>query len=584
MRTKIINWIIAFIFLSLALGAFNLTVVQGPTLKRLSDKNSIRLLPQEGSRGRILDRSGRIIAGSHLSYDVVVSPLRGEELDDLLTGVSRVLGRSPKDLKEAFRKGFISYSLPVVVARDVDLKTAITFEELKLDLPGVIIQPRPMRDYPFGRLACHLLGYLNEIDHWRLTKLADYGYKTKDTVGFGGVEEKYDYYLRQEEGGLLVEVDHQGKFVRVLGFKPPKDGKDLQLTLDLDIQKVAEDSFLGQKGSVIIMDPYTGEIIAMVSGPNFDPRVFIKKTNSSALNNLFKDSEAPLINRAISASFPPASVFKLIVASAALETAKINSGTSFFCQGGMNIGNRRFSCWDTHGNEDLVSAIAHSCNVFFYRTGLLLGAENIHDYSVKFGLSKPTSIELPYEVSGFLPHPLWRKFYGFSRQGGIPLFAGKNWFDGDTANFSIGQGEVLVTPLQVARMMAVFANKGFLVSPHIVKAISAEEISGNQKKSTRVPVKESTLNYIMEGLIKAVSGQTGTANVLSGLSISVSGKTGTAQVTHGQSHGWFTGFFPAKGPKFVICVFLENGGSGSAACLLARQIIEGMAQQGLVSQ
>ncbi len=560
-----------FIFLLLGLGIFNLAVIQGRKFRDLSDRNSIRLFPQQGSRGRILDRQGKLLVGSYLSYDVMVVPQADNDPNELFVSLSRILGLSVKELQRSYRKEFTGSSVPVVVASKIDIKKAIALEELKLDLGGVIIQPIPLRDYPYGRLACHVIGYLGQIDHWRLTKLKDYGYKTKDIVGFGGIEEKYDYYLRQEEGGFSVEVDHRGRTVRVLGFRPPRDGKDIQLTLDLGIQKIAQEGLVDRKGSVILMSPQSGEVLAMASSPNFNPAVFIKEGNAYGLSDIFNNPEAPLINRAISGVYPPASVLKLIVATAGLELGKVNLSVTFPCDGGIYIGKRKFSCWNSHDRQNLIRAIIHSCDSFFYRTGILLGPEAMHDYALKFGLARPTGIELPYEESGFLPHPLWKKVYRLQK-----------WFEGDTANFAIGQGDVLVTPLQLTRMMAVFANKGLLVNPYIVKAIDREETFGYHKKANRVPVKESTLNYIRGALRDTVADSSGTANLLAGLPVAVAGKTGSAQVSRGQAHGWFVGFFPFKNPQFVICVFLENGGSGTAAAVVTRQVIERMIEEGLV--
>lgn len=568
-RAKVAKVLIICMFFFLGLGLVNLQVIGGRSYRALSDKNCIRLLPQTGARGKILDRQGNILADSKLSYDAIILPQELNQPEKELTEAAAILGTSPRDLKETFRQGYVSSSVPVTIAKNINIKKAIALEELKNEIPGIIIQPKPVRHYPYGRLASHVIGYVSEIDRWRLTKLEDYGYKTKDIVGFGGVEERYDYYLRQEEGGLSVEVDHRGRFARMLGFKPARNGKDLQLTLDLKIQKIADGKLEGRRGCVIIMDPYTGEIIAMASSPNFNPSLFVAK--SPSISNLFNNPDAPLINRAISASYPAGSVFKVIVAAAALETRKINSSTTFLCQGGISIGNQGFACWSKHGQQNLIEAITHSCNVFFYKTGLLAGAQIIHDYAVKFGLSKPASFELPYEAGGFIPSPLWRRINKF-----------QNWFDGDTANLSIGQGDVLVTPLQLTRMMAVFANKGYLVTPYIVKAIDGQDISTYQRKATRLSLKASTIDYIRQGLRDVVLNPGGTANVLSDIGVSVAGKTGTAQVAHGQPHAWFVGFFPFKNPKFVICVFLEHGGPGYVSCVLTKQIIADLVSGGLI--
>lgn len=568
-RIKFARLTLISLFLFLALNLLNLEIIKGKKFKELSRKNSIRLLSQEGSRGKIFDRQGNLIVGNELCFDLMLMPAEVKEIDQVMSEVSEILGMSFKDLKNKFKGNFMASFAPVIIAQDIGLKKAIALEELKPEFGGMIIQPRPQRKYPYQRLASHILGYLSEIDRWRLTKLADYGYKTKDKVGFGGVEEKYDYYLRQEEGGFSVEVDHRGRFMRVLGYRPPKNGKDIELTLDLKIQKIVEGELADRIGCVIIMDPYSGELIAMASSPNFNPDVFLKKHDSS-LSSLLNNSAAPLINRSISAVYPAGSVFKLVLATAGLETGRLSSARTFFCAGNMQLGTGEFSCWDKHQTQNLLEAITHSCNVFFYRTGLLLGAQTIHNWAAKFGFGKTTSLNLPYEESGFVPSPLWKKIYRL-----------KNWFDGDTVNLSIGQGELLVTPLQITRMMAVFANRGFLVNPYIVKSIDGRDVSVYEKRIAALPIKKGTLDYIRKGLRNVVSDSTGTAHILANLAVTVAGKTGTAQAPPGQPHAWFSGFFPFPEPRFVICVFLEHGGSGYVASVLAKQIIEEMIKEGL---
>jgi penicillin-binding protein 2 len=569
-RKNILNLIIIFMFSALLIGLFNLGILQGAKFRKLSNSNCIRLIPQSGSRGNILDRNGDVIVDNKISYDVMILPQNLDHLDQVLSKVSRILEVDVLNLKSAFRKNFISSSVPVTVASNIELKKAIVLGEYKVEEPSIIITPRPLRHYPYGSLACHVIGYVNEIDRWRLTKLEDYGYKTKDIVGFGGVEEKFDYYLRQEEGGLSVEVNHRGKFMRILGFESPRNGKDVQLTLDLRIQKIVEDSLSGKKGTIILMDPQSGEILGLASYPNFNPAVFVTK-RGALISGLFNNPDSPLINRAISSSYPPGSVFKVVGASAGLELKKINLTTSFFCPGSTMVGARKFSCWDTHGSEDIIQAIAHSCDVFFYKTGLLLGAQNIHDYALKLGLGRSVGFELPYETNGFIPSPLWRKINKF-----------QGWFDGDTANLVIGQGDCLVTPLQATNMMAAFANRGFLLSPYIVKAVGGLDFGAKKKKLIPVTFKKSTFDIVSQGLAKVISDPKGTANALSTLPVAVAGKTGTAQVSRGATHAWFVGFFPVAKPKFVVCVLLENGGSGHNAGIVAKQIIEQMNSQGLI--
>ncbi|MBI4706975.1 MAG: penicillin-binding protein 2 [Candidatus Omnitrophica bacterium] len=572
LRQAIVTFFIILIFIALAFGLVNLQVFHGVKYRQLSEKNCIRLFPQKGSRGKIIDRDGRVIVANRLSYDVLILPQNAKQREALLLKLSHLLGADYKDLKKAYREGLVSVSVPVTVARNINYKKAIALEELKFELPGMIIQPNPVREYFYGGLASHVLGYLNEIDRWRLTKLEDYGYKTKDIVGFGGVEEKYDYYLRQEEGGLSVEVDHRGRQVRLLGFRPPINGKDIQLTIDLRVQKIAENKLGKRKGSVILMEPFTGEIIAMASGPGFNPEVFIDKQNST-ISELFNNTDAPLLNRAIGCAYAPGSIFKSIIALAGLQERKINANTTYICQGKVLVGKKEFACWSTHGAQDLNSAIAHSCNSYFYKTGLLLGGDEIANYSSKFGLGKPTGFDLSYEIGGLLPSPLWKRLNKFQK-----------WFDGDTANFSIGQGDLLVTPLQMARMTAVFANDGFLVTPHIVKSIAGKSPGNYSKKNHPLNFKQQNLDLVKQGFKSVVSLSSGTGNVLSGLGVEVAGKTGTAQAPPGQPHAWFVGYFPYKGSKLVICVFLEHGGPGYYSCVVAKEIIEEMSKEGLFNE
>ncbi|MFC1675399.1 penicillin-binding transpeptidase domain-containing protein, partial [Candidatus Omnitrophota bacterium] len=364
--------------------------------------------------------------------------------------------------------------------------------------------------------------------------------------------------------------DSRGNQVHALGYRPPTSGRNIQLTLDLKIQKIVEDEMGERKGAVIIIDPSNGEILAMASRPGFNPEAFIKK-KASYVHGLFNDSQAPLINRAITGLYPAGSVFKLVVATAALEKKKISSGTSYECTGSIRIGGSRFSCWNTHGDTSIVAGIARSCNVFFWRTGLLTGANLIHAYAVRFGMARETKVDIPYESVGQVPNPVWRRLSKFQK-----------WYDGDTANLSIGQGELMVTPIQLLRMICVFANRGNLVRPYLLKAVGEQDISSYQRKVTSLGLKQSTISTINQGLRGTISDPEGTANILSGLSVSVAGKTGTAQVGRAEAHGWFVGYFPYKSPKFAICVFLENSGSGYVSGVLAKKIIQRMIKEGLI--
>jgi penicillin-binding protein 2 len=564
MRIKVLSMLFCAMLAFLSASLFKMQILRYDEYRLLGEKNCVRSVPQPGARGNIVDSKGEIIAGCVLSYDAMLLPVSGGDSDKSIAKMSSVLDIDKNILNKNLRKNTLTPFTPVVLLTKIDRSKAIALEECRMDYPGIVVQTRPLRSYPNDRLAAHILGYLSQIDAWRLTKLENYGYKTKNIVGYTGLEEKYDYYLREEEGASSLEVNHRGILSRTLGFKPPQSGKELGITIDLGLQKIVEDALCDKKGSVVIMDPDNGAILCMASSPGFDPSVFINN-NSGRIKELLENKDSPLLNRAISGAYPPGSVFKLVVACAILESGKFSTDSLIFCDGGIDVGKKRFNCSGRHGDENICAALAHSCNTYFYRAGLAIGPQTIHDFAIKLGFGKPTQIDLPYEASGFVPDPMWKKLRRFKR-----------WYNGDTANFSIGQGDLLVTPLQVARMMSVFANRGTLVRPYLLKSFNGAEIREKQEKFVKVDIKPVYMGSIRRGLRQAVSDPSGTAHVLASLPVEVAGKTGTAQVTAGACHAWFAGFFPYEKPKFSICVFLENGVSGGEACLLARQVIEAM--------
>jgi len=555
-------------FLLISLRLYQLQIIQGNKFYQLSKANSIRIIALKGARGKILDRKGEVIVDNQFSYELMAYPQAIENVDDFLKKLASVLGISFSSLKKTYQAQAIQSSLPITLVKDLDKEKAIILEELKSEFPQIVIQSVPKRFYPYGRLASHIIGYIGLIDRWRLDKWKDYGYSIQDTVGYGGIEERYDYYLKPDNGGIQLEIDSYGRLRRILGFKKPINGKDITLTIDLRVQKIVEEVLKDYSGAVVIIQPHTGEIIALASSPNFSP---FEISNPSVLKDLLSDPTSPLVNRAISGLYPPGSVFKVVVADSALENKRIDEKTTFFCDGSLKIGNRQFGCWEKHGNQNLFWAIVHSCDIFFYKVGLSLGADKINEYALKFGLGKLTHIDLPEEKAGFVPHPLLRKLE--KRQA---------WFDGDTANFAIGQGELLTTPLQIVRMISVFANGGKLVRPYIVKAIAGKDISLKQRKILSLGIPEKFLKIINRAMEAVVKDPEGTAHLLYIPDLSIAGKTGTAQVSKKQPHAWFAGFFPVENPSYSICVILEHAGSSTNACLVTKKIIERMKEEGIL--
>lgn len=543
---------------------FQLEIIQGNFYYALSNKNCIRVIPYEGVRGRILDRNNKVIVDNQISYNVSIIPQEFKQNSGTLSKLAILLNKSTSQITKTIKKDFFSSFAPIIVAKDVDKKMAFLIEENKFNLPGVIIQIIPKRRYPYHEAASHLLGYLAKIDTWRITKLKDYGYKNKDIVGFTGLEERLEQSLRAQEGGTQIQVDHRGRLQKVFGFREPMSGKDVYVTIDIEIQKSIEDAFSGRKGAAVVMEVATGEVIALVSSPGFFPGAFLDIDDAAYVKNLLTNPDTPLINRAISGQYPLGSVFKAMLSIAALEKRMITPDKRYFCPGKLLVGAKEFKCWSTHDSQDLIEAITHSCNVYFYHLALLLGPDALTEYALKFGLGRPTGIDLSQEVSGYVPSVLSRR---------MKL---RNWYEGDTANFGIGQGDLLVSPVQAARLMAAIANGGKLLRPYLVRKLSGQEF--NPQEGISLGLNPYIARIVIEGLKKVVNAETGTANI-GWVDLKVAGKTGTAQVHNKLSHGWFAGFLPYDKPKFAFCFFLENTGPSINAVILAQQVFTKMKEE-----
>jgi len=563
--------IIAFrvLFVILILGLFYIQIIRGDYFYNLSKRNIIRVVALDAARGRILDRNGEILADSIPSFNISIIPQEVEDKAKLLFKISKLLNIPSQDLVQNYKKNYINPFVPVKIYENLTKNEIIVLEENKLRLRGVLINIIPRRIYPFSNAASHVLGYLGQIDISRITKLKPYGYGLRDLMGYGGVEEYYDLILRGEKGGEQIEVDNRGERVRTVGYKPPKTGREIQITIDIRIQEVIDNFMEDNRGVVVIMDPYTGEIIAMSSYPDYDPNVFISGQKES-VNSLLTDKSAPLLNRAISGQYPPGSVFKIITTTSALEKDYSLVRAHFICNGKINIGGRDYNCWSMHQEESLRDAVVHSCNVYLYNLGMLIGPQIINKYALRFGLGRATRIDLNYEAKGFVSSPNWKKIIRF-----------ENWYKGDTANMAIGQGDLLVTPLQLTKMISAIANGGKLIRPHLIKSVDNKTVKISKGKS--VNIRKEVLNNINSYLHAVVDNPDGTAHVAKIEGLKIYGKTGTAQVSGGKEpHGWFVGYAGRDKPRYAFSVFLENGGSGFFACVLAKKILSEMLEQDLI--
>ncbi|MFC1667610.1 penicillin-binding protein 2 [Candidatus Omnitrophota bacterium] len=557
MRIRLIGHCFTILFILLGGCLFYLQIVKGDFYKNLSDRNSIRLLSINAPRGVMYDRRNEAVARDALSFGIFIVPQEVKNLDVEIRNISKILGLSESLLRRNYKRNYYAPFAPCELIRNISKKKAILIEELRLDMPGVIVKEISSRNYPYKEAFAHVLGYVGEMDRRELELLKSYGYSAKDLIGKDGVERVADSYLHGRNGGMQIQVDNRGRHVKVLNFKKPKKGKDVHLTIDTGLQLFIWNMMKDKAGAAVFMDPYTGEILTLVSSPSYDP--------NDSLVKVLNDKRSPLLNRAIMGQYPPGSLFKIVVAIAGLESGKIQHDAAFTCHGKLNIGKGRFNCWnrDGHGTMHIEKAIIESCNVYFYNAGILVGVEKIYQYAKQLGFGRKTGIDLFGEAKAFVPSRAWKKT---KRK--------ENWYAGDTANLSIGQGYLLVTPLQIARLFSVVANGGRLVEPHVLKKVGDIDVKGH--KYINLKIKQENINIIQRALKGVVDDEDGTGFRAWSESVSISGKTGTAQVGAGlRTHAWFAGFSPSEKPEISFVIFLEHGGSGGDdAALIAKKAAE----------
>jgi penicillin-binding protein 2 len=552
MRDRVISGIISALFVLLIVSLFYTQVVRFFYYSRMSKNNSIRIIPIDGPRGRMLDRNGQVMVSSRISFDAVLVYQELRDAGRLCEILREVLGLSNAEILKAMAKARKRPYAPVAILEDISKDRAIALEEASYDVPGLDIETRSKRDYIYKNCGAHLFGYLSEITESELEDLKDYGYRPGDLVGRSGVEKYYESALKGTDGGTQIEVDNRGKQTRSIGVKEPSSGRDIYLTIDGPIQ-LACDKLLGdRKGAVIVMDPRSGEVLGLASHPAFDPNIFVRPDSSQDRLELLRDKVGrPMSNRAISGLYPPGSVFKIVTSAAALESGRIYRNTSFRCTGSYHLGRATFDCWkaEGHGLQDVAGALKYSCNVFFYNTGKVTGVDLIEAYAKLFGFGKLTGIDLPDEVGGIAPGRGWKSTYKKSA-----------WYEGETINYAIGQGYLMVTPIQVLNMTAVIANSGKLVHPHVVKRIGEDFLP--YQKPRRMALSDATIKIIRKGLYEVVNADDGTGKHARAEGVIAAGKTGTAQNPLGKTHAWFTGFAPFDDPKLCLVVFIEHGGKG----------------------
>jgi len=551
---------------------FSLQIVKRGELYKLSEANRIQLFFDPAPRGIIYDRNGKIIVENTGSFSVLFSPtnLTRGQTEEILKKLSEILNLNYYSMSTKVRSSIRQPLNSILLAENIPRPQVFCLAEEKVNLPGVNIEVEPRRHYLHRNLASHLLGHLGEIGPKEIEALSGAGYKLGDIIGKSGVEKIYDNSLRGMSGGRQIEIDANGRQLRIINSVLPEEGDSLILTLDERIQRLCEDALEGKSGAICAINPASGEVLALVSKPDFDPNLFTERLSPSRTQQLFTDSGLPMFNRAIQSQYAPGSLFKIVTAIAALEEGVISPDETMDCRGSLRIGNRDFKCWKErgHGRLNIVQAIAQSCDIFFYQLGLRVGGDELAKYARMLGLEKKLDISLPSEARGLVPDSTWKKIH-----------FGEGWYPGDTANMSIGQGYLEVTPLQMASLISLIANGSVIYKPFIVKKIingQGEIIETFQPKVIGKPrISSETLSVIRKGLREAVI--SGTSQVVKFKGLTVAGKTGTAQNPHGEDHAWFICYAPEEAPRIALAVMVEHGGHGaSAAAPLARQILNGV--------
>lgn len=558
--------LIALVLYALLLfNLFRMQVLKGSYYFELSEKNRIRTVYLEGTRGKVLDRKGRALATSRLSFNCSAIPWELKRGDVSRTSkiLAGILGEDVETIESRFKKRKKAGTFNTfIIAEDIGPEKAVRIEELMDVLPGVIIETRPQRVYPYGEAAAHLTGYLGPMNQSEKDEFEVYGYRERDWLGREGIEKAYESTLHGTAGGLQIEVNSRGKLLRALGVKEPVDGKDIKLSVDAELQKFVQAQMADQKGAVVVIDLAEGGILSLNSAPSFDPNLFATVKGRKDVGKYLKDELSPMLDRAIHGGHPAGSIFKIITALAALEKGRLTPQTTYTCPGYAMIGGIRFGCWKEsgHGPQDLNSAMAHSCNFYFYQAGLVAGADAMYALCLDFGFSKPTGIDLPNEKSGFVPSRAWKR----SARGTV-------WFDGDTANLAIGQGYLQITPLQAALMAAAVALDGRMPKPHLVETIDG--LKAYEPSYRTLKLRAADVRAVKQGLEAVVNTDTGTGRLSKAEGVRVAGKTGTAQSGKDRTHAWFVGYAPAEKPRVAMVVFLEHGGRGGvSAAKIASQV------------
>ena len=570
-RSKAFYLGIAAVSFVLAARLIQLQLISEAQYGKKAEENSIRATVKEPIRGYIFDRNKKLIVDSRAAYTVTVTP--SEFRDHALPLLSTILKLDRNVIEERIKRGR-QYSIfaPARIKRDIDFRTLALIEENRDRLPGVSYQVETRRSYRTRARTSHLLGYAREISERQIAEGGNY-YKPGDLIGFAGLEAKYETVLRGEKGFEYTVVNTRGQIIGPYENRksdiPPREGFDLYLSIDEELQALAEEFLTGKRGAIVALDPQNGEILALASRPDYNLSTFSGVTPPEVWDSLNSHIDKPLFNRATMTRYPPGSTFKMALATAALQEKIIETNWKVDCRGSFHLGTKSFKCSTTggHGSVNIVEAIEKSCNVFFYHLMLATGLDFWTKYGSLFGFGRPTGIDIGEETTGLLPsEEYFDRVYGKGR-----------WTRGYLVNLAIGQGELGASPLQMACYAMALANGGTIYQPHAVRAIynkRSGKIDSVRQQARTIPVAHQVWQIMRRGMYLVVNGSGGTGKAARVPGIAVAGKTGTAQNPHGEDHAWFIGFAPFENPRIALCILLENAGfGGTQAAPLAGVLI-----------
>jgi penicillin-binding protein 2 len=578
-RVLILSFIVGCAFLLLILRLWHLQILNQEDYRSMSENNRLRFVPIAASRGAILDRNGKVLVSNRPSFSLAVIPQEVKDKEVLLTQLSVLLRLDRGEMSERWGKSKSRAKYyPIVLASNITRDQVEIVEENRLMLPGVEIEMKPVREYSSGVLASHLLGYIGEISENELNTKGFEEYNPGDYIGKIGIERALDNELHGGDGGRQLEVDARGRVLRTISETYPTVGNSVVLTIDAAVQKQAESAFGGQAGAAVVMDVNSGEILAFVSNPGFDPALFSGKLPADKWKEYLEDKRHPLENKALTGQYPPGSTYKMITALAGLDDKRINDSTSITCTGSHNLGTSTFKCWNKrgHGVTNLKKSLRESCDIYYYLLGEKLGVDKIASAARAFKLGDPMGIGLQDEKAGLIPTSEWK----------LKRF-GKRWYQGETLSVAIGQGYVLMTPIQMASMIATVANEGTIFRPHLVKRIV--DADGKQLREINPEVigtagfSKESYRLVKQGLLAVVNEAGGTGGMARMYDVKVAGKTGTSQVVklrdssrgtpyQFRDHALFVAFAPYEKPEIAVAVIIEHGehGGGAAAPIAGR--------------